>query len=184
MTNILLVLVFAAILFGVAWFIKDRTENSDSGYMPSSPIVAPNTATSSVARQTRWPYVKKKYLMNYTEYEFFKALRHAIGDNYVIFAQVHLTKLVEIPKEHRQWQTFWNKIDRKSVDFVLCENAGVRPVLAIEVDGSGHHMKNRADRDQFVKEIFEQAHLKFMRFDAQRTYDVDRLRQEIRSKLI
>ena len=51
-----------------------------------------------------------------------------------------------------------NKIWAKHVDFLIC-NKNFQPVVAIEVNGSSHLRQDRVERDELVKQIFEDAKL-------------------------
>jgi hypothetical protein len=54
-----------------------------------------------------------------------------------------------------------NKISRKHVDFLLCD-ADFIPKLAIEVQDSTHNEKNRKERDDMVRNIYNRIGLPFM----------------------
>ncbi len=73
-------------------------------------------------KKLEFPYFKKKYFLTNTEREFFKILEEAVANEYYIFPQVHLSKILFV-KNGKEYYKYRNKIDRKSVDFVILEKA-------------------------------------------------------------
>ncbi len=55
--------------------------------------------------------------------------------------------------------SFRNKIDRKHVDFVLCDPHTMRPLVGIELDDATHGRVSRQARDEFVDEVLAAAGL-------------------------
>lgn len=98
------------------------------------------------------PYFKKKTLLNEKEQVMFHRLVEALPTCHVM-AQVRLADIVGV-KKCTSWQAWFNKISRKSVDFVICDKSLV--VLAcIELDGKTHEAEDRQkadiDKDQALK---------------------------------
>lgn len=129
------------------------------------------------------PYTRKKYILTPTEFHFYKALRAATDDRYLIVPQVHLEGLVEVAKGERYWRTYFNKTIKKSVDFVLFDRDTVVALLAIELDDYSHHYEQRKERDDFVNQLFTQVGLKLLRIPTQQNYDSAHLRAQL-DKLI
>lgn len=125
------------------------------------------------------PYTRKKYVLTPAEFRFYKALRAATGDRYLIAPQVHLGSLVAVNRSERNWQKYHNMIDRKSVDFVLFDKDTVVALLAIELDDRSHQEEKRRLRDEFVNRIFSLSDLKLARIRAQADYDINELRDLI-----
>jgi very-short-patch-repair endonuclease len=102
--------------------------------------------------------------MSKAEREFHDVLLGIVGpQGYRLFAQVPLTRLVKLPSGLEKRQSWQNRIDRKSVDFVLCEPRMLRPVLAIELDDSSHEREDRKQRDGLVERILEKAGVPLLR---------------------
>lgn len=125
-------------------------------------------------------YKPKKYFLTKTEKSFFKILNKAVDNEYYVMPQVNLDKLIRVNAPYNKNYTFRNKIDRKSVDFVLCDKQNICPVLAIELDDSSHDARSRQKRDKFVNQIFEQINLPLVRIPAQQNYDVKTLKEQVR----
>ncbi len=135
---------------------------------------------SSSKRSNDLPYVLKHYLMSKAERSFFGVLEQVTDSStYYIFPQVSLSNLVTVEKGTGSYQTFYNKIDRKSVDFVLCDRVAVSPVLAIELDDSSHDREDRQERDAFVDQVLAKAGLPLLHVRAQAAYDPKQLAASI-----
>jgi hypothetical protein len=76
-----------------------------------------------------------------------------------------------------------NKIDRKHVDFLLCEPKTFKLLLGVELDDASHQRAKRVARDRFVDEVFERAGLPLLRVLAKRNYDPESLSRMIGEKL-
>lgn len=133
----------------------------------------------SGTKNEKLPYYKKKYLLSQAEVSFFRALEEAIENKYYIFSQVHLSDLLYIKTDRKELLKYRNKIDRKSVDFVITDKNYLSPLLAIELDDSSHYRKNRIDRDDFVEDAFEGAGLPLLRVKNSSSYNVQKLRVSI-----
>lgn len=113
--------------------------------------------------KSKYSYTKRRYLMTRTEAECYKELVRGLGDKYFIFAQVHLPEIVSEKVGGQNWTAARNHINRKSVDFVLCDQAEVGPVLAIELDDWSHNREDRQERDKEVERILEEAGVPLLR---------------------
>lgn len=129
-------------------------------------------------------YYKKQYLLTKSEHQFFDILKEILKDKYYVFPQVHLDALLEVKRSEEKQQTYRNKINRKSVDFVICDRQYLKPLLAIELDDNSHYRWNRQDRDQFVNQTLDSVGLKCLRIRAAYSYDIPELSQQIREKLL
>ncbi|MEI8174408.1 MAG: DUF2726 domain-containing protein [bacterium] len=117
-------------------------------------------------------YVKRNYLMSKAEHEFFKALQETVKDKYYIVPQVQLSKIVEVNHYEHFKRKYFNKIDRKSVDFVLFNKEYFTPYMAIELDDSSHMLPPREVRDDFVGSILERVSIKLVRVPVAKSYDL------------
>lgn len=124
-------------------------------------------------------YKRKQYLLTKSEQEFFKVLNQVIDNQLYIFPQVHLSNLFEHKVYGQNWRGALNHIQRKSVDFVLCDKEYLKPLCAIELDDSSHNIQYRADRDETVEEIFKNANLPLIRIKNTGIWDKELIKQEI-----
>lgn len=121
------------------------------------------------------PYRRKDYLLSKAERSFYGALQNAVGGEFLVFSKVRLADLVFIPRGTEKRQSHFNRIQSKHVDFVLCDRAAVRPLLAIELDDSSHSRAERRDRDSFVDAALGAAGLPILHVPARAGYDVQQL---------
>ena len=109
------------------------------------------------------PYFKKKTLLDEKEQVLFHRLIEAMPDHYVM-AQVRLADIVGVKKDDN-WQAWFNKISRKSVDFVICNKSFV--VLAcVELDGKTHEQEDRQKADNSKDEALNAAGVPIVRINA------------------
>ena len=78
--------------------------------------------------------------------------------------------LVEITNREVN-QAAFNRVAAKHVDFVLCDQVTLHPLVAIELDDSSHYQRDRADRDAFINELFRVIGVALIRHRVQMAYD-------------
>jgi len=124
----------------------------------------------------QFPYHLRDDFLSAAEHSFYLVLNRAVGDWAVICPKVSLSD-VSFAKasEYGQRLAYTNRIDRKHIDFLLCDPQTVRPLVGIELDDKSHRRKDRQERDRFVEEVFRAAKLPLVRISVQRTYNVDEL---------
>lgn len=91
-----------------------------------------------------WPYVPRE-LMTAPERVLYVRLRQALPE-YLIFSQVQLCRMIEVDPAADK-QAWFNRINRMSVDFVVCAPDGARILAAIELDDSSHQRPDRIKAD-------------------------------------
>lgn len=126
-------------------------------------------------------YTLRNSLVSPAEKAFLSTLDSVLPVEIRIFAKVRLADifLVERSINRSAWQTAFNRIDRKHVDFLLCRADDLAPLLAIELDDSSHERKDRQERDEFVNELFASTKIKLLRFPVQHSYDLEVLVQRL-----
>jgi hypothetical protein len=94
-----------------------------------------------------------------------------VGEQAVLTTKVSLGDLF-YPKTGDRGENlrYRNKIDRKHVDFLLCDPQTMHPLMGIELDDASHSRKSRQERDAFVDRVFEVAGLPLVRVPAQASY--------------
>jgi len=109
------------------------------------------------------PYHLRPHLLTEPERRFARLLEQVAAHRHKhLCVQVPLAALLQIPSGTPNHQTWRNKIDRKTIDFVLTD-ADYRPVIAIEYDDSSHSRNSRRERDAFVGQALESAGLPLVR---------------------
>ena len=120
------------------------------------------------------PYYRKKTLLNEEEQVLFHRLIEAMP-NYYVFTQVRLADIVGI-KKCENWQAWFNKVSRKSVDFVICDKSSA--VLAcIELDGKTHEQANRQKADENKDLALKTAGIPILRIEVSNIPSVEEIKK-------
>lgn len=136
--------------------------------------------TPQQAEHEALPYALRRSLLTNTERSFFGVLEEvASRGQYYLFTQIPLGSLVYVEKGTGSYQSYRNKIDRKTLDFVLASKDTLTPLLAVELDDSSHEREDRQVRDAFVDEVLAKAGLPLMHVKARAAYDPKALAQDI-----
>lgn len=115
--------------------------------------------------EVKIPYCRKN-LLTKNEWGFYKQLK-PIADklNLHILTKVRLADLVEVQKglNNSEWQTAFNRINKKHVDFILCNPDNLYPLLLIELDDNSHQQEKQKARDAFIEGLYEKTGYKLLR---------------------
>lgn len=115
------------------------------------------------------PYGLRDRFLSAAELSFYRVLRDVVGGRGVVLAKVGLGDLFTVKRPHEN-RGARNKIDRKHVDFLICEPATLRPLCGVELDDKSHRRADRVARDRFVEGVFAAAGLPLVRVPAARGY--------------
>lgn len=128
------------------------------GFIKYLEFVSPsNFQGSEIEKSFSRLYIKKDSIMNRSEMAFFFELKRQVPDGYHIFSNVRIADIIRavdgVGFYHRR-----NRILPKSIDFLICDMY-LKPIVAIEVNGSSHYRLDRIARDHLVQKIFKEAQL-------------------------
>lgn len=138
---------------------------------------------ADVEEKAKYRYNRKNFFLTRAEHECYDALVEAVGAEYRIFAQVHLPTLVDHTVRGQDWRAALAHINRKSVDFVLCDKAYLSPKLAIELDDKSHERPDRQERDREVERILREAGVPLLRIENHGNFNPSELSQRIKETL-
>lgn len=155
MTNLVVLAGIAIVLMVVFFALQEKFGGSEAGE----------------TEKAKYNYTRKKFFMSRAEHEFYDVLIRAVGQQYLIFSQVHLPTLLDEKVKGQNWRAAFRHVNGKSVDFVLCDKAYISPVLAIELDDRSHEAPDRIDRDGEVERIFKGAGLPLLRIKNNGAFD-------------
>lgn len=128
---------------------------------------------------TKYPYEKNAFLLTKAEYNFYKVLLLAIDDmGLYICPKVRLADIIHVTTNDSR-QSFFNKIQSKHIDFLLCKDDYFIPVLAVELDDSSHFNKSRIERDLFLESALNSSDLPLLRIKVDYSYTVTELKSKI-----
>jgi predicted GNAT superfamily acetyltransferase len=78
---------------------------------------------------------------------------------------------------------YFNKIIRKSFDFVILDKQTMNALVAIELDDVSHERPNRILRDTFVNNAVGAANFPILHFKAEKEYNEENLLLELNKVL-
>lgn len=127
------------------------------------------------------PYFQKKTLLNEKEQIIFHRLIDAMP-NFYVFTQVRLADIVGIKKcENRQ--AWFNKVNQKSVDFVIC-NKALTVRVCIELDGKTHENADRQKADNDKDEALQAAGIPIVRIEASKMPSTEEIKAMLEQILL
>lgn len=123
------------------------------------------------ARSPEFPYHLRDQFISPAELNFLGVLRTVVDGHATLCTKVNLGDLFCVKTDDQsRFRIYTNKIDRKHVDFLLCDAATMRPLVGIELDDKSHNRDDRRARDEFVDQVFKAAGLPLIHVPAKRAY--------------
>jgi very-short-patch-repair endonuclease len=163
MTSIYILIGIIIVIGVVAGLLRDKFDTQDE--------------------KPKYDYKRRNFFLTRAEYECYDALVQAVGQEYLVFAQVHLPTLLDNKVVGQNWNAAFRHISQKSVDFVLCDKTYISPKLAIELDDKSHERQDRQDRDREVERILKGAGMPLLRLENHGKFNPQELAEKIRSVL-
>jgi hypothetical protein len=123
-------------------------------------------------------------LLTPAERSFFGVLRQVAAPlDYQVFAKVRLADIVRPVRSPSRsgWQSAFNRIAGKHVDFLLCDTEQLRIVTVVELDDSTHRRFERGFRDDLVDSALAEAGIPILRIPARESYSPAWIREQIES---
>jgi hypothetical protein len=131
-----------------------------------------------------FPYFVRDPFLSPAEHNFFMVLRSVVSDSALISIKVGLGDLFcATSSDPSKYRIYTNKIDRKHVDFLLCDPKTVQPILGIELDDKSHQRSDRQARDEFVENVFRSASLPLLRIPVKHVYSTSELQALLKPHL-
>lgn len=120
------------------------------------------------------PYRLRDDFLSPAEKSFYQVIKGMMGNFFTICPKVSLADLffVSRPNENKG---AYNRINRKHVDFVICDPQTMTPLFAIELDDSSHDRADRVERDAFVDSAFEAAQFPLLHIPVRPSYNTSEL---------
>lgn len=132
--------------------------------------------TEQAPEVVTFPYRVTKRIMSPAEQSFYHVIHKVLGDDYMVCPQVSLSAVFWI-SDHAAYTTAFNRIARKRVDFIVCDALTTKTLFGIELDDSSHNRADRAERDEFIDNVFRAAGLPLVHFAAKETYNTADLKR-------
>lgn len=138
---------------------------------------------SDVKNKSVYSYKRKDFLISRAEHEFFDILVEILGDQYYVFPQIHLSNILDNKVVGQNWKGAFRHIDEKSVDYVICDKAYIKPLIAIELDDRTHEWESRKERDAEVRRILDEVGLPLLRFENHGNFNKEEIKLLVLEKL-
>lgn len=132
--------------------------------------------TASVGNEI-WPFYAKKPLSQLEQILYFRLIE-ALPEH-IILAQVQLSRFLGVKKGHN-YQSWSNRINRMSADFVVC-NKDSSIVAVIELDDATHQKMDRQAADVKKDKVLGAAEIKIIRWQAKAMPDVSAIKTALLS---
>lgn len=136
----------------IAYIVINKKNEVKPARAPAEP-----TQEENIKVTENLPY-KKKLLLTKNEWSFYKSLKTVADElGYSVLAKIRVADLVEVipTKDRSEWQKYFNKINKKHIDFVLAKPENLQVVLLIELDDNSHNDKQK-QRDEFIEALYKQ----------------------------
>lgn len=130
--------------------------------------------TRQVGNTSVSPYRLSSQFFTPAEASFYRVLKQMMGEHLLIFPKVALKEFLFVT-DKQNYQSHYNRIDRKHVDFLVCDPNTLQPIFAVELDDSSHKQANRGERDAFVDSALSVANLPLIHIPARETYNTQEL---------
>ena len=149
MSTIILLLVLILVVIAVLVFFKAKAQGGSGG-------------------NEIWPFYAKKPLSQPEQILYFRLIE-ALPEHMVL-AQVQLSRFLGVKKGHN-YQSWSNRINRMSADFVLC-NKDSSVLAVIELDDATHLKPERQAADAKKDKALDAAEIKIIRWQAKALPDI------------
>ncbi|VAW31902.1 hypothetical protein MNBD_CPR01-245 [hydrothermal vent metagenome] len=166
---LLLIVIVLGILF---YFLKNKVSRDSLANIVSQ------------KEEKTLQFKRKDFLLNVPERLFFEGLQLVIPSEYVAFPQIVLSNIVKVNSSKKEFWSYQNKINKKTIDFVIFEKQYLKPVIAIEYDGKTHDRSDRQKRDSFVNSVLESAGIKSIHIRHQENINFEEVKNKINELLI
>lgn len=164
-------IIFLIVIVGVVAFIKHVSGGKGK------------EEKEEAKKKPLYKYTRKDFLISRPEHEFFDILVEILGGKYHIFTQVHLPTILDHKIKGQTWKAAFGHINGKSVDFVICDKAYVKPLLTIELDDRSHERLDRIERDSEVERMLQEAGMPLLRFGNNGNFNKEEIKKLVLEKL-
>lgn len=124
-------------------------------------------------------YKRKSCILTETENDYYGQLCNALynaGLRVIVWPQVNVSTIIEsVGKDSQQRMKAFNRICRKSIDYVIVNQKTRETILCIELDDYTHNRNNRKERDNFINAIFSSVGIPLFRIKAEPNYNFNEI---------
>lgn len=155
MSTIILLLVVVIVVVAVLAVLKAKSQAGDTKEI--------------------WPFYAKRPLSQPEQVLYFRLVQ-ALPEH-IVLAQVQLSRLLGV-KKGNNYQAWFNRINRMSADFVVC-NKDSSIVAVIELDDATHQKEDRQAADAKKDKALTSAGIRIIRWQAKAIPDIAAIQSAI-----
>ena len=141
-------------------------------------LIARLFSSPSTEPEQSFPYAKRDHFLSPAELSFYHVLKTVLDEQQTLLTKVNLGDIFYVQQPHKNRRAR-NRIDRKHVDFLICDAKTMEPLLGIELDDSSHQKKKQQEKDALKDAVFAAAELPLLRIKAARSYVPEELKKAI-----
>lgn len=120
------------------------------------------------------PFRLRDDFLSSAELSFYRVLQSVVSERSSVCCKVNLADIFFVLSANEN-QSYRNKINRKHVDFLLCDPVTMTPQCGVELDDASHDRQKRVERDAFVNQVFAAAGLPLVHIPVQTAYNPAKL---------
>lgn len=157
-TTLSTIILFVGLVIMVIAYIAEKKQKTIQNIKEETTEEKENISTNNI------PY-RRKLLLTKNEWAFYKELKPIADEMKLsILAKIRVADLVEVDKSvnKKEWQKYFNKINKKHIDFALANPANLKIEMLIELDDNSHNEAQK-DRDKFIDELYKKTGYAFIR---------------------
>lgn len=126
-------------------------------------------------------YERREKLFSPAERSFLGVLDQLFENEYRVLGKIRLSDIIQPRKglSKTAWATANNRIDRKHIDFAICDPRTLYVVGVVELDDASHSGVKRQRTDKFVDAALAAAGVPIVRIPAQRGYTPAEIRERV-----
>ena len=133
----------------------------------------------SISENEILPFGKRDDFLSLSELSFYKVLKQAVAERGVICPKVSLSDVLFVKQGSRSdRQVYFNKISRKHVDYIVCDEK-MQILFGVELDDSTHNRADRVERDKFLEKAFDAAQIPLIRIKNKNFYTLSEVKEKV-----
>ncbi|GKX30258.1 hypothetical protein SH1V18_27380 [Vallitalea longa] len=122
-------------------------------------------------------------ILTKAELKFYNTLYDVCIDlDVTLFTKVRVADIVKV-KSKDDYMSYFNKICSKHIDFVICDNRTLKPIICLELDDSSHNRKDRIERDKFINEVLTSIGYGVIHIPCKYKYDKEAIESKLEEAL-
>jgi Protein of unknown function (DUF2726) len=169
--------------------LKDKTQQVPQDFiLPKRALFhaeQDNQYQTKKANEIVYPYEKQPSLLSPAERSFFGVLLKVVAKNHTVFCKVRLADVIKTVhySDRSKWQSAYNRIASKHVDFLICDSSTLDILYVIELDDGSHERAERQKRDDFVDTALGVATIPVLHIPVKSGYSLQEVSQALDSKI-